>query len=281
MIHRMAAENVTQFGKERFAVYKEVVTAGAKHIMAEVLAGRGDGLNLEYAPGYTAGDYNAGELKQKIIDGDCPGYRTINRFFGGILDKNDILLALEAFRETGELAEWHKAHNPLAKPKAQPQPTLDAEALRQFERPEHVRTFVKAVRDTRMPVPLQREVAEGVVTVLSSQPHRFNSANIRKQVIEDAARRERGPKRQAELKRMEQLSTLERAMIDFDAGLKRTIYGCQHIEKIIEAMGGITATDMTMTLMHHLREARASIAALDRYLGKKTFRKTLGLPGGR
>jgi hypothetical protein len=294
MIRRMATENVAQFGKRSFSVYKEAVVAAAIFIMTEVLAGRGDALRLDYAPGYAAADYNAAQLKQTIIDGGCPGYRIIGRFFNDTINRNDILLALAAFRDTGELAEWHKANNPqLSKRAKPPKPTLDAEALRQFDKVDHVRTFVQAVQDTNTPVAEQQAVVKQVVEKLATAPPRsrsarekfetnkesdeqFNAKNIRHEVVMAAVDRQRSPKRKAEMQRIEQMSSLERALEDFVAGLSRTVHGYRRIKQMVNVMGGVTETDMTGHAESLAKKAHKLMAELQNFAADPhTFRKML------
>jgi ParB/RepB/Spo0J family partition protein len=147
MIHVMADENITQFGKDRFATCKEA-TVAATWLMRAVIEQR-EGAR-RFLRTLDAEQDQSNKTLNDILVGGCPGERVIAGFFNGTVPIADIRLALLAFRETGELAAWHKANNPTAQ--QADAPTLDAEALKRFDKPDHVRAFVKAVRETNTPV---------------------------------------------------------------------------------------------------------------------------------
>jgi hypothetical protein len=210
------------------------------------------------------------------------------------LDKHSITDALKVYHDTGELAAWHKAHNPAASRDVEP--TLDPEALRRFTKTDHVRTFVKAVQDTNTPVAAQREVADRVISELAPAParsrtgrenfqdkeatdRRFNSQNIRAKVVVAAAERTRSAAHKARLERMERMTSLERALVDFDTGLTRALNGYRRIQSIIKVIGPVTDADMTVTAREHATQAAKSLAELQSYLTRPAFKKLLRIKG--
>lgn len=279
MIRVMANENVTQFGKDSFKTYKEATVAAATFIMREVLNGA--------AGKFTSGAPDRdGQWVAEVLGGGCPGREVIARFFEGALNSEDIKLALQTFRDTGELAAWHKANNPQAKPAAT-KPMLDPEALKRFDKPDHVRTFADAVRETNTPIGQQAKIADDIVADLGAPPRksrngrevyqadrpsdkRFNSGNIRKGVVRAAVERTHSPKRKAEIAHQEQMNDLERALTECATGATRLVNGYDRVLKIVEVMGGVKATDMTAIAARQLESFMASVEALqDRIRGRR------------
>jgi hypothetical protein len=270
MIHVMVDENVTQFGKDQFATYKEATIAAATWIMRAVID------DPSATQKFSRSDpQHDGKLVAEIRSGGCPGERIIFSFFNGTVPVADIRLALQAFRETGELAAWHEASNPkLERKDPAPEPTLDPEALKKFTRSDHVRTFSHAVRETGTPVALQAKLADTVVEKLgewrrkgerTDEPsdHRFNSQNIRQIVVEEHLNRTRNARRKAELERIEQMTSLERGLMDLNAGMARTLTGFRHIVRVLDLMGEVTDADMTVTADHHFERILKMVPEFD------------------
>lgn len=294
MIRIMATENISQFGKDSFKTYKEATVAAATHIMREVLVDPKAAAN--FGSRLAEQDHSA-RLVNEIHTGGCPGRERIVEFYRGSLNSHDIELALEAFRQTGELDAWHDANNPkLKRQEPPPEPKLDPEALRHFDKPAHVASFVKAVQETKTPVADQKGVAERIVAHLGPEPKktksgresfqgkkdpetRFNAGNIRNEVVKERLAKTRGPKQAAELERIKQMTSLEKALTDLKAGLSRTVTGCKHLSAVVAAMGNVTEADMTTTASHNLQSAIRSLAELDAYFQQRPLRKLLRIKG--
>jgi hypothetical protein len=233
-------------------------------------------------------------LVNSVRNGGCPGRDVIVAFYDGTLNPNNIRAALQVWQETGELAEWHRRHNPQASAGAARK--LDADALRLFTKTDHVRVFVKAIEDTSTPVAKQKSLAETIIASLAPQPertltgreefqsdepsdYRFNSKNIRSQVIQAAAARSRSDEQKARYERMDQMTSLERALIEFDTGLTRTLNGYEAIAKVLSVIGVVTEHDMTATALKHVQQARQTLAELEELLATPMARKLLRIKG--
>jgi hypothetical protein len=289
MLRMQTDENITQFGKDRFATYKEATVAAATFIMRAVLAGSAEKFFR------TSGQGTRADLIEEVRTGGCPGREIITDFYRGTLNSGNIQAALKIWHDTGELAAWHRAHNPKAKPSAE-KPTIDPETLRRFSKTDHVRTFAEAVQDTKTPVEEQARVADRIFSELAPPPKRsrsgreefqegvtpdtrFNSRNIRSEVIKAAADRTRSAKQKERFERLDQMTSLEQSLRELSAGLSRSVHGFQRIQKILEMMNGITEEDMTETARRYAREAAEALSELQGFLSKTMMKKLL--IGGR
>jgi hypothetical protein len=279
MLRIMTDENVTQFGKDRFAVYKEATVAAAAYIMLEVLD---DPASAQNFLGAGARPQDVARFVNTIRAGEGVGEETIARFYKGTLNIANIRSALKVWHDTGELAAWHRKHNRNAAA-GQVKPTLDPEALRRFAKSDHVRTFVKAVQETNTPVELQAAVADAVIHDLAPPPsrsrtgreafqsstpsdERFNSKNIRERVIKAATKRARSAKDKARYEAMERMASLERALFEIEAGLSRALSGYTHMRNVLGVIGQLADTDMTVIAEGRIRRIAETLAELEPFL---------------
>lgn len=279
MLRIMADENVTQFGKDRFAVYKEATVAAATHIMRAVLD---DPERAQKFLGTNPPPEEVSKLVNCVAKGSAPGEETISRFYKGTLNIGHIRAALKMWLDTGELAAWHAKYNPKASA-PETKPTLDPDALRRFAKTDHVRTFAKAVQDTGTPVEAQAEVADAVLRDLAPPParsrtgrekfqaetppdERFNSKNIRERVVRAATNRTRSAKDKARYEAMERMASLERALFEINAGLSRTLSGYRSMRGVLDVIGQLTDADMTVIARSHIEKIAATLADLQPFL---------------
>jgi hypothetical protein len=119
MIRAMADENISQFGRDEYATYREAVTAAVERLLPdpETVQNILDRLDPD--------GHNTKQMLAAIEAGGCPGERVIAAFFHNTLALGPVRIALKAYRETGKLAAWHGANNPRGADKS-PAPTLSA-----------------------------------------------------------------------------------------------------------------------------------------------------------
>jgi len=232
------------------------------------------------------------ELINDVRSGGNVGTETIQKFFGGTLYKNDIELAIQTMKDTGEIEAWHKTNNPNFKNDKPIEPTISYQAITGFTKPDHVRTFTSAVKQMKIPVSEQPALAEKVMASLVPPPKRsasgrenfqgnvdsdkrFNSANIRKVVVEAGLDRTRDDKRKERLAKIAMLTTIEKDLTDIEAGLTRANSGYIRLKKTVEIIGGIQPTDITGVVSIKLKNIAETIRELDRLLKTKDTRKLL------
>jgi len=284
----MTNENSTQ-GRDKYAAVAESVRAAMGLMMLNLLNEAGSKITacLIESP-----DRNA-KLVADVKAGGSIGYETIYRFFNGTLNVNNIRLAIETMKDAGEIETWHKTNNPAFKDdKKSIEPLVSYEAISQFEKPDHVRTFTKAVKDMKIPVSEQPKLVEVIKIKLAEPPRksasgrenfqgsvdsdkRFNSTNIRKVVVEAGLDRVRDDKRKEQLAKQQQLSTLEKSLTEIEAGLTRANSGYIRMKATVRVMGGILPTDITGIVSIKLKNIAETIRNLEKLLNTKDTRNLL------
>jgi len=284
----MTNENSTQ-GRDKYAAVAESVRAAMGYIMLDLLH---FGTDSKFAVGDPNRD---GQLLANVKTGGNVGYETVFKFFGGTLDKHNIRLAIDTMKDTGEIEEWHKTNNPNLNNKPI-DPVVSYEAISHFEKPDHVRTFTKAVKEMHIPASEQPDLVKLITAKLAPPPKkfkngregfqsnidsdkRFNSTNIRKVVVEIGLDRTRDDKRKEKLAQIALLTDLEKSLTEIEAGLTRTNNGYIRMKETVRVIGGILPTDITSVVSIKLKNIAEAIRKLDKLLKTKDTRKLLQIEG--
>jgi hypothetical protein len=98
----MADENLSQFGRDEYATYREAVTAAAQRIMGQIIADPSHAQNILSVPDDVAqpGKIIA-ECVNDILARGAPGEPFIARFFKGTMSLGPIRTALKGYRDSG------------------------------------------------------------------------------------------------------------------------------------------------------------------------------------
>jgi ParB/RepB/Spo0J family partition protein len=260
MIRAMADENISQFGRDEYATYREAVTAAVERIMGEVVT------SPSKLPKYFEG--SRGPDGSTILAGDAPGEAVVSRYFKGSLPLGPIRMALKEYRESGKLAKWHKAHNPKATKQTEP-PKVDSKALGKFEHVHHVQAFAKACDDLSVPLDWQEGIANTVVEALkdpepkhpersaksqkrnvdyqrTEKPpsERMTAHNIRRLVTESVGKRKETKAERDAMAAQAYAISIESALSEAAIGLKRAAKAAGELALVAQKIGGMHI-DMT------------------------------------
>lgn len=307
MIRAMADENISQFGRDEYATYREAVTAAAERMMGQVLANPSHGENIFLVPEDAAQPGKViTEAVNSVLNGEAPGHEFVGRYFKGTLPLGPIRMALKEYRDSGKLAAWHAKHNPGAINGAE-LPTLSPEALNRFEHAHHVAAFAKTVQELGVPVEEQPQVADEVVAKLkrpapkesvksrsahkqkrnvdyqvTAQPRdeRLTAVNIRGAVTKEVARRKTNSREKARLTARAHAISVESEVVEMSIGLQRAARASAHLVKVAEAIGGIQV-DLTMTTVDRLAKCREHHKAIIKSLAEVMKISGLNLTIGR
>ena len=280
----MNNENATQKRDQYFAI-AEAVRAAMGYIMLKLL-------HSDTADNFIGGDdpNRNGQLLADVKAGGNVGKETIFKFFNGTLNINNIQLAIETMKDSGEIAAWHKTNNPFMKEDKTPiKPLVSEEAISKFEKPDHVRTFTKAVKDYSISVEHQLKLYETIKNKLAPPPKkspsgretfqagipsdkRFNSTNIRKIIVEEGLNLTRSKKEKERLARQHGLTTLERNLTDIESGLTRAVSGYIQMKTTIRVMNGLNEEDYTSIVEIKLRNIADKLRELKGLLEVKDTR---------
>jgi hypothetical protein len=270
MIRAMADKNVTQFGRDEYATYREAVTAAAERIMGDVIANPKTASKYFEPVSSSKHDGSLEHFVSALSDGDAPGESIISRYFKGSLSLGPIRMALKEYRESGKLAAWHAKHNPKAKP-ATTSPKLDSAALGKFQSVVHVKAFADACEEVGLAPAKQARIATHVLKVLqdpepkaavkdqsplarkrnvdwqrTEKPanERLTARNIRRVVTEAIGQETASPAERRRLEAQAHAISIESALSEMAIGLGRAAKAASDLVGVARAIGGMKV-DMT------------------------------------
>jgi ParB/RepB/Spo0J family partition protein len=291
MIRAMADENVSQFGRDEYATYREAVTAAAERMMEQVIADPSDAQKILRVPDAAAQPAKViAEAVNSITNGEAPGERFIARYFNGTLPLAPIRLALREYRESGRLAAWHARHNPQATA-APPAPTLNSAALSRFSEVSHVQEFADTVQRLHIPTERQEAVAEQVIAALQEpeavrpgQPRnkQLTRTNIRRVTAE--LHTQRAPSKCEHERRAAEARALsiENAVMEMSIGLQRAAKGSAELQAVALSLGSDVQREMTPTTLARFRECSRAMRDIGASLERAAHAgSTPNLLGGR
>lgn len=294
MIQHMALENLTQFGRDQYASYREAVSAAIERILHTVLQ---DPSAL--SQWVTASEAQQAAMVSQMRMGGAPGIAVLMRYFGGVLSQKAIGMAIDEYRSTGRLAAWHQKHNPDAV--SYEAKTLDPQALGMFAETAHVRAFADTVRLLEVPPCSQAALAERVLSVLREpelkhksksqvpenirlakqyarreQPanERITSRNIRSVARMIVADTRRSPKERKRIAAEAHAISIEGSLTELAFGLARASGAASELARVCGAIGGLQV-DLTATALRRLESSRESLKAIEKSLkraGKAGYR---------
>lgn len=274
MLRVMFSENITQFGKQSFPTYKEAVVAAAGRVMVAACGSDPE----QNVLAWVRRKEEATKLVAEIRAGGAPGEDVVLAYLKGG-SRGDVRTALQVFRDSGALAAWHAEHNPQAV--AKEAPTVSPEAVAQFQRTHHVKTFVDMVRRNNVPVAEQPALAQHIVTKLTDnrppsagharpegfdarvpKDERLTSDNIRTVGVRKLVEASRGDARRARLAAIERMTTVENAWDEVTKGLARAISGLLSLRNAAKMIGDLEP-EMSASALQKMHEARLKLAEFE------------------
>jgi ParB/RepB/Spo0J family partition protein len=299
MIRAMADENITQFGRDEYATYREAVTAAVERIMEEITTS-----------GCSSAKYFALEsperqtrLVAEIQAGQAPGERLLARYFNGTLALGAIRMALKEYHASGRLAAWHQRNNPKA-PRSELAAKLDSKALGRFESVVHVQAFAAACEEHSIPPKEQTAVADHVLKALQDpepiasaktgktrkksvdyqrtekpRDERLTANNIRRVVTETRVAKGRTEADKHRLEAQAHAISIEGCLTEMSIGLRRSTKAASDMSRIVKVADGLIGVDMTPTAKKRLSECAQALREFSdimEAISAKTSKVTLG-----
>jgi ParB/RepB/Spo0J family partition protein len=303
MIRAMADENVTQFGRDEYATYREAVTAAVERIMGEVIADPSHAQNILRVQEVTQPEKITTEFINAIRSGEAPGERIIARYFNGTLALGAIRMALKEYHASGRLAAWHQGNNPKA-PRSELAAKLDSKALGRFESVVHVQAFAAACEEHSIPPKEQTAVADHVLKALQDpepkasaktgktrkksidyqrtlkpRDERLTANNIRRVVTETRITKGRTEADKRRFEAQAHAISIEGCLTEMSIGLRRSTKAASDMSRIVKVADGLIGVDMTPTAKKRLGECAQALREFSdimEAISEKTSKVTLG-----